>query len=174
MDLAGYKEQILSLLPRGIAWQGEQLRALVGSFAGEVFRISQGAEDLTVEVIPSSSVALLPDYEKLVGLPYPGFALAGTVEQRQADVVAALIAQGGQSKSYFLQIVAAHGHVGATISDGYKPFCAGSYAGDLLYGSAWLFYWQVNMVEEGPDELLEYLLNKYKPAHTVVGFAYEA
>ncbi len=176
MDLAAYAKQILTLLPKGPVWQGENLRALVGSFAGEVYRITDAAsgdDGLTVEVIPSSAVQLLPDYETLVGLPYPGFDLAGTTAQRQADVVAALIAQGGQSKAYFLQIVEAHGHVGASITDGYQPFHAGSLCGTPLYGVAWVFYWQVNMPNEaGPDPLLEYLLELYRPAQTVVGFVY--
>jgi len=172
VGLERYKAQILTLLPRGVAWQGENLRALVSSFAGEIFRVSQGADNLAVEVIPSTADELLADYERLVGLPYPGFDLADTTEGRRADVVASLIAQGGQSKAYFLAVIAAHGHEGATITDGYVPFHAGSYCGTPLYGEAWLFYWQVNLTEAGPDDLLEYLLNKYKPAHTVVGFVY--
>ena len=173
MGLAAYVSQILALLPRGAAWQGDNLRALVASFAGEVSRVSDGVEVLKVEVIPSTAVEMLPDYERLLGLPYRGFNLAGTTAGRQADVVAALIAQGGQSRSYFLMIVAAHGHVGASITDGYKPFSAGSYCGTPLYGPDWVFYWQINMPNEaGPDLLLEYLIQRYKPAHTVVGFVY--
>lgn len=175
MDLAGYKQQILALLPKGAAWQGANFRALVQSFAEEIFRISdaaEGATGLTVEVIPATTDALLPDYERLVGLPYPGFDLAGTEAARREDVLAILIAQGGQSKAYFLEIIAAHGHVGASIVDGCQPFYAGSECGLPLYGEAWAFYWEVQMHEAGPDELLEYLLNRYKPAHTIVGFAY--
>jgi uncharacterized protein YmfQ (DUF2313 family) len=151
------------------------MQALVSSFAGEVFRLvdaASGTDGLTVEVIPSSAVQLLPDYEKLVGLPYPGFNLAGTTALRQADVVSILIAQGGQSKAYFLTIIGAHGHVGAWITDDYGPFDCGDNCGDPLYGLAWAFYWQVNMHEAGPDTLLEYLLNRWKPAHTTVGFVY--
>ena len=176
MDLAAYQQQILTLLPKGIAWAGENLRALVSSFAVEVHRITDaidGTDGLIVEIIPSTAVELLPDYETLLGLPYPGFNLSGTTAGRQADICQALIAQGGQTVAYYLTIVAAHGHVGATIDDSYAPFTTGMTCGLPLYGTAWVFYWQVNMVESGPDSLLEYLITKYAPAHTIVGFAYD-
>ena len=175
MDLAAYQQQILTLLPRGLAWAGENLRALVSSFAVEVNRITEavdGTDGLIVEIIPSTAVQLLPDYETLLGLPYPGFNISATTAERQADIVAALIAQGGQTSAYFLGIVAAHGHSGATITDNYEAFTAGTPCGTPLYGTAWVFYWQINMVEAGPDLLLQYLITKYAPAHTVVGFVY--
>jgi len=175
VDLTAYRRQILALLPRGSAWQGSSLRELVSAFAAEVHRIAEAAAGpggLLEEAIPATTVDLLTDYERLVGLPYPGFDLAGTEGQRRLDVLAILIAQGGQSRAYFLELVAARGHVGAQIEGGYRPFTAGSLCGTPLYGEAWAFHWRVVMTEPGPDDLLEYLLERYKPAHTTVGFDY--
>lgn len=172
MDLNAYKAQILTLLPKGAAWRGKNLRDLVGSFAAEVSRLSDAVDGLTVEVIPATTDALLPDYERLVGLPYPGFDLADTVQERRDDVVAVLIAQGGQSKAYFLSIVAARGHVGATITDNFRPLRAGDPCGTPVRDVEWIFHWRVNLTESDPDPLLEYLLERFKPAHTTVSFLY--
>jgi uncharacterized protein YmfQ (DUF2313 family) len=177
VDLAAYRRQVLALLPRGAAWEGPNLRKIVAAFAAEVHRIAEaggGPGGAIDEAIPATTSALLPDYERLVGLPYPGFDLAGTDEERRADVLAVLIAQGGQSKAYFLALIAARGHVGARIVDGYRPFVAGSLCGTPLYGEAWAFHWRVEIAEPGPDLLLEFLIERYRPAHTTVSFVYDS
>lgn len=177
MDVSGYKRQILALLPRGPAWEGPSLRKLVQSFAVEIHRLAEAAAGdggLVDEAIPATTLALLSDYERIVGLPYSGFDLAATTDERRADVLAVLIAQGGQSKAYFLSVVASRGHVGATIVDGYRPFTAGSLCGTPLYGEGWAHHWEIRMSESGPDALLEYLIERYKPAHTTVTFTYDA
>lgn len=135
--------------------------------------MASAAEALAIEANPATCDDLLADYERLVGLPYPGFELAATEDQRRQDVLSVLLAQGGQSKAYFLELIASRGHVDAEIFDTYAPFVAGSSAGDLLYGDAWIYYWEVRFAASSdPDPLLEYLITRFAPAHTYVGFVY--
>jgi uncharacterized protein YmfQ (DUF2313 family) len=170
---AAYEEQILTLLPRGRVWEGPLFRKLIQGLAGVMYRVSTAGEQMLLESDPATTDQLLPEFEKMVGLPYPGFALSGTDDERRIDVVAKLIAQGGQSKSYFLSIVVAAGHPGSTIEDGIRPLCAGDPVGTPLYGVPWVFVWTVTIAgTPNPDSKLEYLLTRYKPAHTIVRFVY--
>lgn len=173
MTVDAYKAQILKLLPLGKVWQGPLFTKFVQAFAEECYRVAARADVLTVEAIPATTDELLPDYERLLGLPFPGFTLSDDDDTRRADVVARIIAQGGASKAYFLTIAATRGHPDAWITDGIRPFHAGSLCGERLYGMAWLYVWTVHIPDTVlADELFEYLLRRYKPAHTVVLFEY--
>lgn len=175
MVLEDYERQILTLLPRGAAWAGENLRKIVSALAGECYRVATGGEHLATEANPATCDDLLPDFERLVGLPYPGFELAGTDAERRSDVLAILLAQGGQSKNYFLELIAGRGHVDAYIVDGFASFVAGSTAGGRLYGEEWPFFWEVHFApSSSSDPLLEFLITRFAPAHTLVRFVYDS
>ncbi len=109
--------------------------------------------------------------------------------QEQAQVVARLIAGGGQSVDYFVNFAATLGYT-VTITQ-FAPFRAGiSAVGQPLCNNAWAFAWQVNAPEFSVDDfavgtgsvgeplatwgstVLQCELQRLAPAHTTVLFNY--
>lgn len=188
-----YREQLKALLPPGRAFpreRGTTLDSLLDAMAQELARIDARAERLTTEAIPSTTSELLADWERVAGLPDNcSGLLAETQQGRRNDLVSKLVAQGGQSKAYFIELAAALGFE-ITIEE-FRPFQAGfSHAGDTLTNGDWIFTWRVRAPEVtvipfragqsaageplavwGNDGL-ECRIRKYKPAHTNVIFAY--
>lgn len=190
-----YRAQLKALLPSGQAFpreRGNTLDALLDAMSIELARDDARADQLVVEAIPSTTTELLPDWERVAGLPDNcSGTLADTVQGRRADLVAKLNSLGGQSKAYFIALAA---RLGFTISiEEFRPFRAGlSAAGDSLTNGDWVFTWRVN----GPsvsvirfragqssageplaswgNSALECRFNQLKPAHTHIIFSYPA
>lgn len=189
---ADYRQLMSSLLPSGIAWprgSSSTLQMVLASLTAELARVDARSEQLLAESDPRSSSELLIDWERVCGLPDPCVAnLDQTVQARRFAVEARLTSVGGQSKAYFIQYAYRLGYE-VTI-DEFRPFVAGSSAGDLAHDDSWAHTWRINSeavtvrdfrVGEGVvgealrtwgNEALECALNKLKPAHTVLLFAY--
>lgn len=171
-----YQAALLALLPRGRVWPRD-LDALQADFmaglAPTFNRHDQRAQNLLVDAFPATAVELLPEWEESLGLPDPCAGPAATIEQRQAQVVARLTDNGGQSAAHFIDFAA---KLGFTITITYfAPFRIGhSRAGDPIYGESWIFAWQVNSpdVSLQPNAVLECELRARAPAHTYVLFNY--
>ena len=173
LSLDFYKSQIVKLLPVGRAWEGSNMAALVASFANEIKRACDGVDNVIVDAIPDTTTECITDWERICGLPDVGNSLSATIDGRRQDIISRLRATGGQDKLYFIGVAAGLGRT-ITISDGTRPFCAGSFAGELLYGTAWVYVFTVHVTDTGvSDARLEYLINKLKPAHTIAIFVYE-
>jgi uncharacterized protein YmfQ (DUF2313 family) len=130
----------------------------------------------------------MTDYERIFGLPTACmYGIDQTVEQRHEALVSQMISVGGQSRAYFIALALAAGFI-ITITE-FKPFDVGMTVADPIYGPDWSFAWQVNAatttitwfrvsggVNEAlaawGNELLECLINRYKPAHTIAIFSY--
>jgi uncharacterized protein YmfQ (DUF2313 family) len=190
-----YRDQLLALAPPGLALPLETESGwalLLLALAAELGRVDERGDDLQAEADPRSALELLPDYERVCGLPDACTGSATTLQERRARVVAVLTALGGQSRAYF-QAQADALDYDVTIEE-YRPFIAGwSRCGDALSGApAVRHYWRVRV--HGPrvilfrggasacgDRLgsiaraedLECLLQRLSPAHTVLIFAYE-
>lgn len=188
-----YANQLASLLPSGQAWDNDKRSSLMGrllkAFALELARIDLRGEDLMNELDPRTTLELLPDWERVLGLPDPCLSQAGTLAQRRQAVTTKLTLIGGQSKQFFIDLAAGLGYT-ITITEFY-PFVAGSDVGDELYNSdEWRYTWQINAPEttitefrvgqsttgealrEWGNEQLECAMNLRKPAHTNLLFAY--
>lgn len=191
MSAEQYANQLRALLPRGEAWRAERgslMDSLLLAIATEFARIDARGGDLLNEADPRTTVELLEDWERVLGLPNPCITEEQTNAQRRAAVVEKVRRLGGQSVAYFLQVAESLGY-DITITE-FRPFVAGSDAGDPLTNGDWIFTWQVN----GPEvtttdfkvgvsavgeplrtwgnEELECVINQLKPAHTHVLFAY--
>lgn len=146
---------------------------------------------------PASTVEMLLDWERVVG-PDLCRQDGATMAERRAAVVAKLAATGGQSRAYYTALAASFGYT-ITIVE-YRPFRAGrSAAGDALTNdgdgdptdeTAWTHWWTVQThsgsvtyfsagigaagepLARFGDDLLECIINRYKPAHTNVIFQY--
>lgn len=146
------------------------------------------AADLILsEADPRTTYQLLADWERVLGLPDPCVGQLPTIEQRRAAVVAKVSMHGGQSRVFFIALAARLGFA-ITITE-FKQYSVMSPVNAPLYGVPWCFTWRVNAplntvrrfsVMSGVNEslstwsnqLLECAISRFKPAHTVVQFAY--
>lgn len=173
LTLGSYKSLIVKLLPQGQAWRGDNLISLVQSFACEAQRMAAKIEQIFAEANPAATDECLADWESVCGLPKQNFDLASTKELRRADVLAQLVSTGGQNAAYYVQIAKSLGYA-IEISDAFRPFRVGDRVGNSLYSVSWMYVFQVNVTNSSvSDEKLEYLINLYKPAHTVALFTWK-
>lgn len=188
-----YTELLKNLLPPGLAFvrdPGTNLELLLSGCAVELARVEDRGEFLAVDLVPSESLELLPDWERVAGLPDNcSGALEDTVQGRRAALAAKLSSVGGQSVEYFIAIAKALGY-DITITE-YKPFRVGmSAVGDALTNGDWRFAWSINAPETTAVQFrvglstvgealqtwgngtLECKIRQLAPAHTVPLFIY--
>ena len=203
-----YAQGALSLLPRGDIWNRD-LRRLVMRIVDGLARFwayvdGRAADLLERESDPSRTVELLPEWETAFGLPDPCFPEATTIGERQRMLVTQITWQGGQSRQYFIDLLAWIGF--RVVIHEWSPFMAGiSRCGDTRPTPDERFRWYVGRPENrfawtaqvghmglawfrasagqaGVDHHLEYrtplavecLLMRWKPAHTWLVFDYSS
>ncbi len=188
-DFAG---RLLRLSPPGRAWPRfmDTVRWALYTALGNTFqRHNARAANLLVDAFPLTTVELLPEWEKTLGLPDPCQGIGPTIAARQAQVTARFANTGGQSAAYFISFAKQLGY-NITVEN-FAPFRAGiSHAGDPLCGKDWAFTWavlaplyEVNYFRAGigaageplawwNNTVLECELNTVKPAHTILLFEY--
>lgn len=155
---------------------------------GNSLDAAQIAADLILsESDPRTTYHLLPDWERVLGLPDPCAGQLPTIELRRAAVVAKVTMHGGQSRAFFIALAAKLGFV-ITITE-FKQYSVMSPVNAPLCGWPWCFTWRVNAplntfrhfsVMSGVNDplstwgnaLLECAISRFKPAHTIVQFAY--
>lgn len=196
MTPAAYRAQLQALLPPGDTYP-RHLAAfwtkLLDAFAEEYSRFDERSEQLLNEAMPGSSLEMLPDWERLVGLPDAcSLELANTIAERRQNVVSKLTMRGGVSRSWYIAFAA---KLGYTIEiDVFRPFITGiSRCGDRLNGGHSVRHtWRVRVI--GPRytpfltgasqcgdllgkitraEDLECQLKRRKQAHTNLIVSYE-
>jgi uncharacterized protein YmfQ (DUF2313 family) len=189
---ADYRAALQALLPVGHAWpraQDATLTRLLAALAEELARVDGRASTLLEESDPRTAIELFPDWERIAGLP--DACLGGTEQsmgQRRELLLARLTTVGGQSIQYYINIAALFGIAINSITEiqPHDVTCDVTYP---LYGEDWQFVWQVDAPENSigyktvtdtvadplawwGNEALECLINRLKPAHTQVLFAY--
>ena len=193
MIASDYLAQAQALLPPGPAWPRSAdayiTRLLLG-LSSELERAEGRAAGLLEEADPRTSAELLIDWERVAGLPDGCVSDAGlnpSTEQRRAALLGRLTMQGAQSISYFEQLAASLGYT-VTVSESHV-FDVNDDVSELIYGIAWAHVWQVQSVLNQPvyffvtstvadplgswsNVILECVLSRFKPAHTVLLFSY--
>jgi uncharacterized protein YmfQ (DUF2313 family) len=154
-------------------------------------RLEFRAQDLLTESPAGDNlVEMLPEWEAALGLPDPCAGVLPTIALRQGAVRAHLAARGGQSIPYFVSVATA---LGVTISvTEFAPSRFGDGFGGRFGGNAWAYVWQVNAPQTRivpfyfglggfgepfttwGDVSLECVLNRIKPAHTILLFSYSS
>jgi len=87
MTAAQYAAALAALLPPGKAWRTNGVLSLLLLAAGdEMARVDARGEDLLREADPRTADEILPDFERVLGLPG-----TGTLEDRRGRVVALMI-----------------------------------------------------------------------------------
>ena len=184
---ADFYDELSELLPSGPAWETDR-NILLEAWADEFNRIQAHADNLIGEADPRTTYDLLADYERIFGLPSVCmYNVTQSVQQRQAALVTQMTSVGGQSIAYFIALALSAGFI-ITITE-FRPFSVGGTVADVIWGPDWAYAWQVNapavtvtyfLVTSGVSEplaawgntLLECLLTRFKPAHTVLIFSY--
>jgi uncharacterized protein YmfQ (DUF2313 family) len=188
-----YRRQMQALLPRGMAWSLSPLSWLTRLLSGlspEFARIHGRVLDLIRESDPRTTIEMLGDWERALGLPDNcSSTLAPTLQGRRDDVLNKLVSLGGQSRAYYIAVAARLGYT-ITIEE-FRPFRVGrSRVGERIYDLDWTWVWRVNgppvairhfrvgqsrmgeRLRSWGNSALECRLNQIKPAHTRIIFSY--
>lgn len=188
---ADFTDQLLALLPTGRVWPRDFdtiMRATMAGLAPTYRRNLDRGNDLLIDAFPATTVELLPEWEKSLGLPDPCEGPAPTIPKRQAQVLARFVSTGGQTVDYFIAVAASLGYP-ITVTE-FAASRFGMRFGRRFGGIAWNYTWQVTAPLYGiapfrfganrfgdrfstfGNEVLECVLNSLKPAHTVLIFNY--
>ncbi len=143
-----YKQQLKALLPRGALWDSLKedglFNALLDALAQEPSRIDARVCDLINEADPRTTLELLTDWERAVGLPDKCFGRGTTIQERRQAIVTRLTSVGGASRAYFIGLAAALGYT-ITI-DEFSPFMCGiSRCGQNLNPNGAQITWRINI-----------------------------
>lgn len=167
-SVADFVSALQSLMPPGKAWPRDPAAvqtAVLTGLAPSFQRVAAAGNQLLVDAFPATTVQLLPEWQKTLGLPDPNYPPAPTLLEQQAQVAVKFANNGGQSIAYFEGFAQ---QLGVTVKVANSaPFRAGhSSAGQSLGTVDQFFVWTVT----APDNSLEGLFNQLKPAHTTVVF----
>lgn len=184
---AGYTEQLKALMPRGRAWprgQGTVLHALLAGLAAEYARVDGAAEDLLFQVDPRRATSLLPDWERLLGLPDACSPdEAQTLAERRVAAHRKLVSLSSAAPASLLALIEESGFRARIVE--HNEARATAIAGIDTSGGRWRFVWWVVLESDvapryfdalsGADEPLatypdtseiECRLRALQPAHT--------
>lgn len=172
-----YTSQFKKLLPRGKAWiceTGSNLYLLLEGMAAEFARIHERAQDLLLEMDPSKAVELLPEWEKVWGLPDACTGELSTLGERRAALLARIRFVGDQRPGFFIQVAASVGYT-VTITENVdddptvwqvnapETTVRWARAGEARAG---------DRIRTWGNEILECAILQVAPAHLTVLFAY--
>jgi uncharacterized protein YmfQ (DUF2313 family) len=191
-DENAYTEQLKKLAPQGLAWSTEPTSnwvKLLSAIARECARVDAMGSLLVDESFPDTTLLLLPNWERVAGLPDACSDFEDTIQVRKQNLLAKIVARGGATKQYLLDVAEKFGfNINIVEFDQFRV--DESSVGDPLCGEAWQFAFEVQAPEETitwfrsggsaageplatwGNERLECLITRLKPAHTVALFAY--
>jgi len=178
-DAAAYGTMLQQLAPPGKAWPRDpdsQLGALCLGFGDEFARLDARALDLIEEAYPNTTDEMLPDWERVAGLPDPAIPAPADVPTRRAALVARLTEADGQNAADYIRMIADAFGYAATITN-HIPFCADvAHADDYLYDTLSIFWWEVNVTvpigTTTPIVALEHAVRRRAQLHTYPTFNY--
>jgi uncharacterized protein YmfQ (DUF2313 family) len=185
--LTDYLQLFQSLLPQGAAWNRDEnstLSEFLRGMAEEFIRVENRSELLLTERDSRYTSELLVDHERDLGVPDECTELGTTMQARRDFVHTKTTALGGQDKQYFIDLAES---LGFTITIDESIPSAFSWTVNVLfeYTLRWKFF-QIGSSSCGDSliyapgfDLLYCVLNKYKPAHTILelvttGVAFDA
>ncbi len=188
-----YLELLFALQPPGTALPRDTdsiWGRLLLAEADEQARVDRRADDLAAESDPRTSAELLPDWERVCGLPDGCGLAAQTLAERRLSVLARLTELGGQRPADYEALAATLGYPDARVEE-FRPFRVGQSAVcDALNDGDWIHTFRLRAAESPVryfavgqscvgeplaswgDELLECTVRDRAPAHTIVQFAY--
>lgn len=192
LNAGDWVKLIKGLLPPGPATAAERGTVFDGmaqALADELVRIDGRTEDLKAEIDPRTTFELLPDFERMLGLPDPCVTDAQTIDQRRNAVIVKLTQLGGLNPEFYIDVAAQLGYA-VTITE-FKPArCGVSHCGDRLNGKDWAYTWRVNsenntirvarvgsavagdLLRDWSNQQLECAIEERQPSHGILQFSY--
>jgi uncharacterized protein YmfQ (DUF2313 family) len=184
-----YLDQMIQLLPRGIAWRvaaGSVMEGLLGGLAETAARFEQRACDLQAELDPRTTSEMLAEWEQAYGLPECQHQT--TLEARRRHLVAKVTSKGGCSKDYFISLARLLGY--EIQIEEHPAFRAGMRCGQGC-GDRHTHVWTVTIADNQVEYFragdragqplrtwqnreLECFLRKYQPAGSLLNFGYSS
>lgn len=196
VTLQAWLSALQAMLPPGRAFTTEPdalLTRLLTAMAAMLLAAQLRFNALLEQADPRRATNMLPDWERLLGLPDRCTPSGLQLADRQRAAYQRLTEQGGQSIPYFIGMAELLGEPGVTISDGFRAFTCQSACDEPLYSISDIFTWIVNIpraalnvrpfdansacdsaLQEYEPSLIECAFRERKPAHTTVLFAYAA
>ena len=185
-----YWRQQQALLPSGAAWpsgDGSVWSRLLAAFAEGWARLHNRAADLIEEADWRSTFELLPDWERIAGLPDPCAGAVQSLDGRRRRLVAAMTARGGQNAAYFIGLAEALGYYIEIVEQ--RPGTVEGTVSDALWSNDAVWQWIVKAplhtiaysTVDGTvteplawwgNEVLECWIRARQPGHGTVLFAY--
>jgi uncharacterized protein YmfQ (DUF2313 family) len=156
------------LPPLAIDRNGMAIAAELTIYGAKLDAAALSADMLLAEADPRTTSGLLADWERVYGLEG-----GAAISLRRSALIAQILAGGGQSRAFYVQLAAALGYT-ATIME-FTPHTVNSSVVHPLYDMAWRFGWRVTAHPElgaSSTAALEALIRRLAPAHTFVQFAY--
>lgn len=185
-----YADQLRALLPRGRALDDGGIGALtdlLDALAQEYARVDARGDALLLEAMPSSTFELLPDWERVCGLPDSCTPDGQTIDQRRQALIVRLQGNGTPSIPYLTGLAADLGYEVTIVKRHARRYrdALGAYYG----GTDWQFVWEVHAplhsvtyrlsgdVSGEPyatwqNAVLECVMRQHAPAHSIVIFVY--
>jgi uncharacterized protein YmfQ (DUF2313 family) len=179
MALTAYGNILRQLLPEGPVWEVPERSELEGLLngLGDVFAEAEArGVDLLEEFDPRTTTEMLPDWERVYGLPGTNPNPPTSTADRRAALHAKMLGYGDPTPQFFVDVAAAIGY--AVVITMYKathgPFVPGSPVGDPLTSTAagWPFHWIVTTPSGAHNSTLVWMFESLKPDHTTVEFVF--
>ena len=187
-----YLQQLLALLPNGLAWNKQtdsNLYLFCEGLAQEFARIEADLDLMLKEAKPNRTWNLLKEWEKAAGLPDECVVASDDPVVRRNQLVSRLLMQGGQSVAYFVSVLEGMGYKSPKITEP-KPATVNSLCTAFVWDKSSAWSWIVSLSED--VDLLyattnsactaflgaympspaKCLLERIKPAHTYVSVRY--
>ncbi len=159
-DSIAYRDQLIQLLPRGLAFardSASNLAQLLHGMAAEMARVDARLFGLIEEADPRTTLELLGDWERVAGLPDTCTGAPDTISERRLALVNKISERGGQSIAYFVGLARRLGYV-ISIAE-FAELEAGFAAGDDCNGLDWCFAWRVDVWLD--DDLMQFALAEF-------------
>lgn len=191
-----FTEQLKELLPPGPAFpRGDSsslLAMLLEVFATELSRADSRIDALLTEADPGFAVETFQEWLTQWGLPDEcALQWQNLNDQTLRDLLLwKITSNGSPTVKFFVDLAAMFGY--SIFIDEFRRFRVTSRVTDVLADENWAHYWRVNVINTGDssvtwhrvtgeakeplawwgDNLIECLIRRYAPAHTVLSFGY--
>lgn len=184
---------LLKLLLPPVAYDrtGVALSAEIAAEGAQLDAFQALMATLLLETDPRTTDVLLPDWERVYGLPDACVGAGSTVEQRRAYLAAKVAETGGIARTYYENLAVVLGYPETTIK-GCKPTSCEMSCDSPVRDETWRFAWTVNIPHQTDNHgffradssctdavdyylmgVLECVFMRLKPAHTHVLFTYQ-
>lgn len=195
MTADDYLAQLRALLPPGPAWSGEmgaEVDQVLQCLAPEFARVDARGDALLAEMDPRTVRELLPDWERVMGLPDTCLGPSQSFDDRRAAVFRRMFEVGDARMAYYVQIAVSFGYTNAQGVEYRAPRFGRARFGQSRFGTwAQQFFWGLRLggalaggrrfgatvwgerFGGNPNEGVECVVRREAHAHTVVMFDYE-